>query len=259
MRRVAVGGSSGGAPPRAGPLPRLRSGGGAATWSGSRGASLPGERRRSRRSALCAFVRQRFMLSPLFTVSRSCLARTPAAPLLDTTLCAGSARRLLGRPGAQQLRLLLAPGRRSAALQQAARQRRGRGGPGLVRAVYGWPVDGPLKALMEVRAKLKPLAAALRTLWEGQRRWLQHTLARLAVWAALLAGLATAAANVWAVPAINRRVMPAAAQQAAAILQREVGALAPWLWHLPSAAFQRWRCVIASSSGRGRAHTAQRC
>lgn len=72
--------------------------------------------------------------------------------------------------------------------------------------------------------RLKPFAQALAALWDVQRRWLQHALARAAVWVGLLAGLSTLAANVWGVPAINRRLLPLATQQAAVVLQREVGA-----------------------------------
>ena len=91
-----------------------------------------------------------------------------------------------------------------------------------VQAVYGWPVDGPLKAFIELRNKLRPLATALGVLWEAQRRWLSHTLARTALWVGLLVGAATAAANMWGVPAINQRLLPLATQQAAVMLQREV-------------------------------------
>ena len=91
-----------------------------------------------------------------------------------------------------------------------------------MQAVYGWPVDGPLKAFIELRNKLRPLATALRVLWEAQRRWLSHTLARTALWVGLLLGVATAAANMWGVPAINQRLLPLATQQAAVVLQREV-------------------------------------
>ena len=59
-------------------------------------------------------------------------------------------------------------------------------------------------------------------LWEAQRQWLQHALARAALTLALLSAAATAAANVWGVPAINRRLMPQVQAAAAAALQREV-------------------------------------
>ena len=64
-----------------------------------------------------------------------------------------------------------------------------------------------------------PAAAAL---WAAQRQWLQHTLARAALGLGLLAAVATAAANAWGVPAINRQLLPQVQATAAVLLQREV-------------------------------------
>jgi hypothetical protein len=134
-------------------------------------------------------------------------------------LPAGSIKRLLGRPS---LPLLVRRRQQQLQQHQCSCRRRGRRSSSLVRAAYGDPEDGPLKALLQLRGKLRPLGLALRALWEAQRRWLQHTLARSAMWVGLLAGLATVAANVWGVPALNRRLLPLATQQAAAVLHREV-------------------------------------
>ena len=134
-----------------------------------------------------------------------------------------------------------------------------------------WPPDdGPLTTLLELRGKLKPLGLALQqvlqgehrqdmawpiggccwlpvtcpaaatgrfvlccaALWEAQRWWLQHALARIALGLSLLAAAATLASNAWAVPVINRQLLPQLQQSVSALLQREV-ALGPVRWVAP--------------------------
>ena len=67
-----------------------------------------------------------------------------------------------------------------------------------------------------------PPPSCVTAAWELQRRWLRTVLVRVALGVALACALATAAANIWGRPAINRRLLPIAQQQAAQLLQREV-------------------------------------
>lgn len=89
-------------------------------------------------------------------------------------------------------------------------------------ARLGRILPGAFRAVLSIGGKLKPLTLALQLFLEAQQRWLRYALAKAACWAALLSGLSIVAANTWAVPAINRRLLPMAANHAAAILQREV-------------------------------------
>lgn len=70
-------------------------------------------------------------------------------------------------------------------------------------------------------------------LWEAQRLWLQHALARLALGLGMLAAAATLVANAWGVPAINRQLLPQVQAAASAMLQREV-ALGAVRWVAPT-------------------------
>lgn len=107
------------------------------------------------------------------------------------------------------------------AVRQASR-RGGRTHQLYVHARLGRILPGAFRAVLSIGGKLKPLTLALQLFLEAQQRWLRYALAKAACWAALLSGLSIVAANTWAVPAINRRLLPMAANHAAAILQREV-------------------------------------
>jgi hypothetical protein len=70
-------------------------------------------------------------------------------------------------------------------------------------------------------------------LWEAQRLWLQHALARMALGLGILAAAATLVANAWGVPAINHQLLPQVQEAASALLQREV-ALGAVRWVAPT-------------------------
>lgn len=67
-----------------------------------------------------------------------------------------------------------------------------------------------------------PCPAHPAALWEAQRQWLQHSLARLALGLAVLLAAASAASNWWGVRALNRQVLPQAQAALQALLLREV-------------------------------------
>ena len=91
----------------------------------------------------------------------------------------------------------------------------GRSGAAL-QTVLPWQGVGALRLAAD---RPPPRLAAA---WEAQRRWLQYSLARVALGAGLLLVASTVWANAWGVPALNTRLLPQAQQLAARVLQREV-------------------------------------
>lgn len=93
----------------------------------------------------------------------------------------------------------------------------GPGSPAPLRDLRAW--------LEEIYKRVQPVADALVSALHAtlalQRHWVHHAWARAALAWAVALGVATAAANAWGVPAINAR-LPAAAAQAASVLQRDV-------------------------------------
>lgn len=67
-----------------------------------------------------------------------------------------------------------------------------------------------------------PTALTDAALWAVQRAWLRHSLTRLLLGLCFLGALATAAANVWGLRALNEQLLPQAQAAAAVLLQREV-------------------------------------
>jgi hypothetical protein len=109
-------------------------------------------------------------------------------------------------------------------------------------------------ALAAALRRLRAVHAAALVAWQAHgstllRRWYVQALAA----AALAVGVLTALANLWAVPYVNRSVLPAAAAAASRALDREVRAL--------RTAFRLCACVRRTRRCRGmhEVHAVHRC
>ncbi len=79
------------------------------------------------------------------------------------------------------------------------------------------------QAQAQAQARLQALRQAAVVFWASQRKWLKTWYVKLLAAGAVLLGLATVAANVWGVRALNANVLPSATVAVSRALDREVG------------------------------------
>lgn len=72
------------------------------------------------------------------------------------------------------------------------------------------------------RLLLDWIVSSFNSVWEKQQHWMKYTATKIALALSLSIFIVHAAVNIWLVPELNERLLPKAAKQAAAVLQRDV-------------------------------------